>query len=105
MRIDHDDLFTFEDENFVYCAPANGGPVTMTITFPEEFILLEIDVRGYDSIIPFSDRYVTSFSLSYASNGTFNQYIRDAGSVVCVVTLVYLVKCSYGLITVGIFCI
>ena len=36
LLINHDDLFTFEDENFVYCAPTvNGRPITLTITFPE----------------------------------------------------------------------
>ena len=85
VRVDHDDLFTFEDESFVYCASStNGAPITITITFPEELILLEIDIRGNDRIFPFSNQYVTSFSLSYASNGTIVQYIRDTGSVVCI---------------------
>ena len=84
VRVDHDDLFTFEDESFVYCASTNGAPITMTITFPEELILLEIDIRGNDRIFPFSNQYVTSFSLSYASNGTFIQYIRDTNSAVCI---------------------
>ena len=55
VGIDHDDLFTFEDESFVYCASStNGGPITMTITFPEELVLLEIDIRRNDRIFPFS---------------------------------------------------
>ena len=83
--VNHDDLFTFEDEDLVYCAPSSGGsPITITITFPEEVILLEIDIHGYDRTFPISNEYVTSFSLSYATdNSTFVPYIRDTGSVVC----------------------
>ena len=90
VLINRDDLFTFEDENFVYCAPtANGSPITLTITFPEPLILLEIAIRGDDGII--FDEYVSSFSLSYARNGIFIPYIRDTGSAVCIL---YLVCCS-----------
>ena len=82
--VNHDDLFTFEDEDFVYCAPtANGSPITLTITFPEAFLLLEIAIRGNDRIFPLSNEYVSSFSLSYARDGTFIPYFRDTDSVVC----------------------
>ena len=85
IGVNHDDLFTFEDEDFVYCAStANGSPITLTITFPEALILLEIAIRGNDRIFPFSNQYVSSFSLSYARDGTFIPYIRDTGSVVCI---------------------
>ena len=85
MTISHNDLFTFQDESFVYCAPTtNGSPINITITFPEAFILLQVGIRGNDRIFPLSNEYVSSFSLSYASNGTFTPYIRDIGSVVCI---------------------
>lgn len=85
VRINHDDLFTFEDDSSVYCAPSgNGSPITITITFPQEVILLEIDIHGNDRIFPLSNQYVTSFSLSYASNGILIPYTRETGSVVCI---------------------
>ena len=84
--IDHDDLFTFVDEDLVYCAPsASGSPITITITFPEQVVLLEIDIHGNDRFFPIPNEYVTSFSLSYAGdNGTFVHYTRDTDSVVCI---------------------
>lgn len=83
--IDNEDLFTFEDEDRVYCAPsASGSPITITITFPEQIVLLEIDIHGNDRFL-ISNEYVTSFSVSYTRNdGTFVSYTRDTGSVVCI---------------------
>ena len=85
--VDHNDLFTFEDEAFVYCAPtSSGSPITITITFPETVILLEIDIHGNDQFLPILNEYVTNFSLSYArDDGTFVPYIQDTGSEVCAV--------------------
>ena len=87
--IDHDDLFTFEDEDLVYCAPTtSGSPITITITFPEQVVLLEIDIHGNDRFFPIPNEHVTSFTLSYArDDGTFVSYVRDTGSVVCIVNL------------------
>ena len=83
-EINHDDLFTFENEDFVYCAPSDSGsPITITITFPEPILLLEIDVRGNDRPFPFSNQYVTTLSYSSEDDRTFIPYIRDTGSVVC----------------------
>ena len=83
--IDNADLFTFDDEDLVYCAPsASGSPIIITITFPEQIVLLEIDIHGNDRFL-ISNEYVTSFSVSYTRNdGTFVSYTRDTGSVVCI---------------------
>ena len=85
--IDHDDLFTFENDNLVYCAPtASGSPITITITFPEQVVLLEIDIHGNDRFFLIPDEHVTIFSLSYArDDGVFVSYVWDTGSVVCIV--------------------
>ena len=84
--IDHGDLFTFEDEDLVYCAPtASGSPITITVTFSEQVILLEIDIHGNDRLFPMHDEYVTNFSLSYArDDGIFVVYVQDTGSMVCI---------------------
>ena len=82
--INTDDLFNFVNIERYYCGPTNMRPFTLTITYSSPVLLREIGIHGRDRTFPLSNRYVTSFSLSFSEDGdNFTEYIRDTGSTVC----------------------
>ncbi|XP_065898539.1 uncharacterized protein [Dysidea avara] len=90
----HEDLFDFDDGQS-FCLPSGEDHPNITITFPSVVLIMEFGIHGFDNTFPFSDAFVTSYTLSYLQDGHFVDYVNDLGTTVFTVSDVD--KHFYGL--------
>jgi len=79
--VPHEDLFDF-DNGQSFCLPQDENQPNITIAFPSLVLIMEISIRGSDKTFPFSDAFITNYTLSYSQDGHFIDYINDLGSTV-----------------------
>ena len=77
----HEDLFDFDDGQS-FCLPSGEDHPNITITFPSVVLIMEFGIHGFDNTFPFSDAFVTSYTLSYLQDGHFVDYVNDLGTTV-----------------------
>ena len=82
-QINHDDLFNFDLIAQRYCIPTDTRPPTLNISFSSSVLVTEIGIHGLPLPLPLVDKYVKSFSLSYAVGDNITSYTSTNGLTVC----------------------
>lgn len=81
-QINHDDLFNFDLIAQRYCISTDESPPTLNISFSSPVLVMEIGIRGLPLPLPLIDKYVKSFSLSYAVDNNITSYTSANGLTV-----------------------
>lgn len=87
-QINYNNLFDFSTDADRYCVPTDTNPPTITISYSSSVLLTEIGIQGIQVLLPFRNRFVRSFSLSYDAGNDTVSYISANGLTVCVVSYI-----------------